>query len=58
MLRKAESDGTDALIFSAVLGLVMVGCCCSCLPTTPPKSQKSLFEALGMLQDPTFSCSS
>ena len=27
VLRKAESDGSDALIFSAVLGLIMVGCC-------------------------------
>ena len=53
VLRKAESDGRDALIFSAVLGLVMVGCC-FLLPATPPKSEKSLVEALGMLRQGDF----
>ena len=37
-LRKGESDGTDALIFSALLGLAMVGCCLL-LPRTPPTLQ-------------------
>ena len=53
MLRKAESDGTDAMIFSAVLGLVMVACCLM-LPTTPPKSEKSLIDALSMLRQGDF----
>lgn len=53
MLRKAESDGADALIFSAVLGFVTVACCLL-LPTTLPTSHKTLFEALSFLQDPDF----
>ena len=53
VLRKAESDGTDALIFSAVLGLIMVACC-FLLPATAPKSEKSLVEALGMLRQGDF----
>ena len=53
VLRKAESDGSDALIFSAVLGLIMVGCC-FLLPATPPKSEKSLVDALGMLRQGDF----
>jgi len=54
VFRKAESDGSDAMIFSAVLGLIMVGCCLL-LPTTEPKSEKSLFEALDMLRNVDFS---
>lgn len=53
MLRKAESDGSDALIFCGVLGLIMVGCC-FLLPATAPQSEKSLFEALGMLRQGDF----
>ncbi|MGA2254119.1 MAG: MFS transporter [Thermoguttaceae bacterium] len=53
VLRKAESDGTDALILSAALGLVTVVCCLF-LPATPPTSQKTLFDALGFLQAPDF----
>jgi MFS family permease len=53
VLRKAESDGTDAMVLSAVLGLIMVACCLM-LPVTPPKSEKSLVEALGMLRQSDF----
>ncbi len=53
VLRKAESDGSDALIFSAMLGLAMV-VCCLILPATPPTSQKTFFDALGLLRAPDF----
>jgi hypothetical protein len=46
MLRKGESDGRDAMVLSAVLGLVMVGCC-FLLPNSPPAesvSAKWFFE--------------
>jgi len=53
VLRKAESDGTDALMLSAALGLVTV-ICCLFLPETKPTSHKTLFDALGFLQAPDF----
>ena len=53
VLRKAESDGTDALIFSAVLGFATV-VCCLLLPATEPTSHKTLFDALGFLKAPDF----
>jgi len=53
MLRKAESDGTDALVLSAALGLVTF-ICCLLLPETKPTSDKTLFDALGFLRRPDF----
>ena len=53
MLRKAESDGSDALIFSAVLGFLTV-VSCLLLPATQPTSQKTLFDVLGFLSKPDF----
>ena len=53
VLRKKQSDGTDALILSAFLGIV-AAVCCYCLPETRPMSHKTLFEALTFLKDPSF----
>ncbi len=53
MARKTDGDGTDAMIFSAVLSLGMVGCCLM-LPSTVPQSEKSIFDALEMLRDRNF----
>jgi MFS family permease len=53
LLRKKESDGTDALILSAILGIVAFVCCC-CLPETKPMSQKTIFEAFAFLKNLDF----
>ena len=53
MLRTSESDGTDAMIFSALLGFVTVVCCLF-LPKTEPTSHKTLLDALAFLQAPDF----
>jgi MFS family permease len=57
MLRSGESDGSDAMILSAVLGLVMAACCLL-LPPTPPainaSSENAIVKAFGMLAKPDF----
>ncbi len=55
MLRKSESDGSDAMFFSAVLGLVTAGCCLF-LPSTPPANTggDAIQQAFGMLRQPNF----
>ncbi|MEI8372809.1 MAG: MFS transporter [Planctomycetota bacterium] len=55
MLRKAESDGTDAMMLAAVLGLVAAGCCLF-LPSTPPANTggDAIQQAFGMLKQPDF----
>ncbi len=52
ILRRVAGDGSDALILSALLGLVMVGCCLM-LPKTSV-SQRSLFDALEFLKSGNF----
>ena len=55
MLRSGESDGTDAMILSAVLGVVMAGCCLLLPETLPAKSGGNpIQQAFGMLKDPDF----
>ena len=55
MLRKSESDGSDAMFLSAVLGLVTAGCCLF-LPSTPPANTggDAIQQAFGMLRQPNF----
>jgi MFS family permease len=55
MLRKTESDGTDALFFAAVLGLIMAACCLK-LPATPPPQtgEIPILKAIGTLSQPDF----
>jgi MFS family permease len=53
VLRKKESDGTDALVLSAFLGIA-AAVCCTFLPVTKPMTQKTLFDALSFLQDSNF----
>jgi MFS family permease len=46
MLRSKESDGTDAIILSAVLGVVMAACCLLLPATAPAKSSDSSMQQL------------
>jgi MFS family permease len=55
MLRSGESDGSDAMILAAILGVVMAACSLL-LPETPPAKSggSSILLALGMLKVPDF----
>ncbi len=55
MLRTGESDGSDAMLLAAVLGLVTAGCCLF-LPSTPPANAggDAIQQAFGMLKQPNF----
>jgi MFS family permease len=55
MARRSESDGTDAMMLAAVLGLVMAGCCLLLPETLPAKSGGNpIQQAFGMLKAPDF----
>lgn len=49
--RKQEGDGSDCLVFAALLSVAMAACCL-CLPTTPPagKGGIPIVEAFAMLR--------
>ena len=55
MSRKSEGDGSDCLIFAAVLSAVM-GVCCVFMPATPPAGQGGtpIVQALSMLGEANF----
>ena len=55
MLRSKESDGTDAMVLSAVLGVVMAVCCLLLPATAPAKSSdSSLQQVFEILKQPDF----
>jgi nucleoside transporter len=55
MLRKQEGDGSDCLVFAALLSVLMA-VCCFLLPETPPAGKGGLpiVDALAMLQKSDF----
>lgn len=55
MLRRGESDGTDAMLLAAALGVVMAVCCLFLPETSPAKSGGNpIQQAFGMLATPDF----
>ena len=52
MTRKTEGDGSDCLIFAAILSLIMAAVCV-CQPATPPQGG-SMLAALSMLGQANF----
>ena len=55
MLRTGESDGSDAMILSAVLGVVMAVCCLLLPATVPAKSSEgSMQQLLNVVEKPDF----
>jgi len=55
VMRKGEGDGSDCLLFAAILSLLMAACCLA-LPATPPagKGGVPIVDALAMLGRPDF----
>lgn len=55
VVRKGEGEGSDCLVFAAVLSVVMA-VCCLLLPSTPPagKGGVPIVDALAMLGQPDF----
>ena len=52
MLRRGESDGSDAMILAAVLGVVMAACCLLLPETAPAKSgEGAIKKTFEMLKD-------
>ena len=55
MLRSGESDGSDAMILAAALGVVTAACCLFLPETSPARSGGSpIQQAFGMLKQPDF----
>jgi MFS family permease len=55
MLRSKESDGTDAMVLSAVLGVVMAVCCLLLPATAPAKTGDSSMQPLfDLVKTPDF----
>jgi MFS family permease len=46
MLRRGESDGSDAMILAAILGVIMAVCCLFLPPTAPAKSNEESMQLL------------
>jgi len=55
VVRKGEGDGSDCLVFAAILSVLMAVCCLA-LPATPPagKGGVPIVDALAMLGRPDF----